>query len=206
MRASSSIIPTSVIVAAAASPSGFEVSEARPSQPLNLAANDFEIFQLPERYCIDVKALEHSWKALQKQAHPDMHAQADQAAQRLSMQWSVRVNEAYQRLKNPMKRAAYLCELKGQSIDAETNTAMPNEFLLQQMEWRETLEAAETSSQAEDLLQDVRSMKNALLAEFEQILDVQNDLKLAAQKVRALMFVERFIQAVMHRIDQLDRA
>jgi molecular chaperone HscB len=74
------------------------------------------------------------------------------------------------------------------------------------MEWREALDAAETTIQAEDLLQDVRSMKNTLLAEFEPILDVQNDLKLAAQRVRALMFVERFIQAVMHRIDQLDRA
>ena len=195
-----------MIVAAAANPSEFEVSEDRPPQALSLAANDFEIFQLPERFKLEEKILEQSWKALQKHAHPDVHVQSNQTAQRLSMQWSVRLNEAYQRLKNPIKRAAYLCELKGQSIDAETNTEMPREFLLQQMEWRETLDDAVTSVQTEDLLRDVKMIKNALLTELEQILDVQNDLELAAQKVRALMFVERFIQAVMLRIDQLDRA
>ena len=65
------------------------------------------------------------------------------ASQRVAMQWAVRVNEAYQRLKDPLRRAAYLCELRGAPIDAETNTAMPADFLLQQMQWREALEDAE---------------------------------------------------------------
>ena len=60
------------------------------------------------------------------------------------MQWAVRVNEAYQRLKDPLKRAAYLCELDGAPIDAENNTAMPADFLMQQMEWREALDDADT--------------------------------------------------------------
>jgi molecular chaperone HscB len=39
--------------------------------------------------------------------------------------WAVRVNEAYQRLKDPLQRGAYLCELRGVPINAEHNTAMP---------------------------------------------------------------------------------
>jgi molecular chaperone HscB len=46
------------------------------------------------------------------------------------MQWSVRINEAYQRLKDPLRRAAYLCELRGAPINAENNTAMPRTFLM----------------------------------------------------------------------------
>ena len=60
------------------------------------------------------------------------------------MQWSVRINEAYQRLKDPLKRAAYLCELNAAPVNAENNTAMPTEFLMQQMDWREALDEAHT--------------------------------------------------------------
>ena len=190
----------------AASHFGCEVSDPIKEQSINLTANDFEIFQLPQRFGIDLMVLEQSWKALQRQAHPDMHAQSHQAAQRLAMQWSVRVNEAYQRLKSPLKRAAYLCQLNGESIDAETNTSMPSEFLFQQIEWREALDASQTPMDTENLLKEVKSSRNLLLAECEQILDVACDFHAAAAKVRALMFVERFIQAVMQRMDHLERA
>ena len=74
--------------------------------------------------------------------HPDRFAGEGAAAQRIAMQWAVRVNEAYQRLKDPLKRAAYLCELRGAPIEAESNTAMPAAFLMQQMAWREALDEA----------------------------------------------------------------
>ena len=87
-------------------------------------------------------ALDARWKDLQREAHPDKFAAQGAAAQRVAMQWSVRINEAYQRLKDPLKRAAYLCELRGAPINAENNTAMPAAFLMQQMEWREALDEA----------------------------------------------------------------
>jgi molecular chaperone HscB len=71
------------------------------------------------------------------------------------MQWSVRINEAYQRLRDPLKRAAYLCELGGAAVNAENNTAMPAAFLMQQMEWREELEDASDLSRLESLSREV---------------------------------------------------
>ena len=103
---------------------------------MNLQSNDFEIFGLSPAFALDRQALDERWKDLQRQAHPDRHASADAATQRQAMQWSVPINEAYQRLKDPVKRAAYLCELNGAPIQAENNTAMPADFLMQQMEWR----------------------------------------------------------------------
>ena len=95
---------------------------------MNLQSSDFELFGLPERFAVARADLDARWKDLQRQAHPDPFASADAAAQRLAMQWSVRINEAYQRLKDPLQRAAYLCERRGAPIEAENNTAMPADF------------------------------------------------------------------------------
>ena len=110
------------------------------------------------------------WKELQRQAHPDKFAAQGAAAQRVAMQWSVRINEAYQRLKDPMRRAAYLCELHGAPILAEDNTAMPAAFLMQQMEWREALEEAGTAAQLDGQVQTLidRFDVDGFLELFEQ--------------------------------------
>jgi molecular chaperone HscB len=92
---------------------------------VNLQSNDFELFGVPRRFAQDRAALDARWKDLQREAHPDKFAAQGAAAQRVAMQWSVRINEAYQRLKDPLKRAAYLCELDGAPINAHSNTAMP---------------------------------------------------------------------------------
>jgi len=173
---------------------------------LNLAANDFALFQLPPQFALDLLSLEQSWKTLQRHAHPDMHVHADTSAQRLSMQWSVRINEAYQRLKNPIKRAAYLCELRGVPIAAETNTAMPAEFLVQQITWREALDSADSPGEIDVLLSEVKAYRDSLLVECEHFLDGVSDTQMAAMSVRALMFVDRFIQAVMLQLDRLESA
>jgi molecular chaperone HscB len=175
-------------------------------QATSLAANDFALFQLPQQFALDLLSLEQSWKALQRHAHPDMHAQSDASAQRLSMQWSVRINEAYQRLKNPIKRAAYLCELHGAPIDAETNTAMPADFLMQQINWREALDDAVSPQEVGALLVEVKAYRNALLKECVHFLDDVFDIQKAALSVRALMFVDRFIQAVVLQLDRLESA
>ena len=195
-----------MIVVAVVSRSGSEVIAPDQSQAPNLAASDFALFQLPQQYAIDLISLEQSWKALQRHAHPDMYAQADASAQRLSMQWSVRINEAYQRLKNPVKRAAYLCELLGVPIAAETNTAMPTEFLVQQITWREALDSADSPAEMDALLAEVKAYRDTLLDECGHFLDVVSDPQMAALSVRALMFVDRFIQAVVLQLDRLESA
>jgi molecular chaperone HscB len=75
---------------------------------VNLQSSDFELFGLAPQFAQDRAAIDARWKDLQREAHPDKFAAQGAAAQRLSMQWSVRINEAYQRLKDPLKRAAYL--------------------------------------------------------------------------------------------------
>ena len=109
---------------------------------MRIADDDFQLFGLAPAFRLDVADLESRRRALQAEVHPDRFASQGAAAQRLAMQWAVRVNEAHRRLRDPLARGAYLCELRGSPVQAESNTAMPVAFLQQQMAWREALEDA----------------------------------------------------------------
>ena len=172
---------------------------------MNLQANDFELFGLAQRFSQDRAAIDARWKELQKEAHPDKFAAQGASAQRVAMQWSVRINEAYQRLKDPLKRASYLCELNGEPVNAENNTAMPAEFLMQQMEWREALDDAKTAENMHQIALQASKFGHEQLLKIEQSIDLHSNFKLAVEHIRGLMFVERFAQEVDARLDQLQQ-
>lgn len=170
---------------------------------MNLQSNDFELFAVPQRFAQDRAVLDARWKNLQREAHPDKFALQGAAAQRIALQWSVRINEAYQRLKTPLKRAAYLCELNGAPINAENNTAMPGHFLMQQMAWREALDEADSPFALITLAHEVKQTQKAAFETCEVLIDGTQDYAGAAQQVRALMFIQRFDHDVQERLDQL---
>ena len=170
---------------------------------MNLHYSDFELFGLPQRFAQERPEIDQRWKELQREAHPDRFAAQGHTAQRAALQWSVRINEAYQRLKDPLKRAAYLCELLGAPIQAHSNTAMPAEFLMEQMEWREALDEAEGEPALEALSARVTERRGDMLARIQQLLDEQGDAPAAAKQVRALMFIERFAGDIETRLAQL---
>ncbi|MGZ5179624.1 MAG: Fe-S protein assembly co-chaperone HscB [Ramlibacter sp.] len=170
---------------------------------MNLQDTDFALFGLPERFAQDRAAIDARWKELQREAHPDRFAAQGAAAQRIAMQWSVRINEAYRRLKDPLRRAAYLCDLRGAPIDAERNTAMPSAFLVEQMEWREALDEADSEAEVDAVAERLEGTRERLLADIGRLLDDEGDAAAAAQQVRALMFIERFAHDVEQRFDQL---
>ncbi|MDT7515814.1 Fe-S protein assembly co-chaperone HscB [Rhodoferax mekongensis] len=171
---------------------------------MNLHDDDFALFGLKQSFAQDRAAMDARWKELQREAHPDKFASHGVAAQRVAMQWSVRINEAYQRLKDPLKRAAYLCELAGFPIQAHSNTAMPPSFLMQQMEWREALDDASEADTVEALLTDVQAARKDLLAQCEKCLDQDRDPASAVASVRALMFIDKFAQDLNQRLDQFE--
>ncbi|HEY1092874.1 MAG TPA: Fe-S protein assembly co-chaperone HscB, partial [Burkholderiaceae bacterium] len=158
---------------------------------MNLTDDDFTLFGLPQRQAQVRADVDARWKALQAQVHPDKFAAQGAAAQRIAMQWAVRVNEAHRRLRDPLARAAYLCELRGAPIQANENTAMPASFLMEQMEWREALDDAANVAAVEALDGEVAARETNLLAEVERLLDEAQDAPAAAAQVRALMFIQR---------------
>lgn len=170
---------------------------------MKLDDHDFALFDLPVRHQQDRVVIDARWKQLQAEVHPDRFAADGAAAQRVAMQWAIRVNEGYQRLKDPLKRAAYLCELHGTPIDAENNTAMPGAFLMQQMAWREALDDASSEIEVEQLAGTVEQERRRMEQALTHTIDEQHDWPAAAAQVRALMFVSRFAQDIERRLDVL---
>ena len=168
--------------------------------------NHFELFQLPVRFELDLTALSAAYREVQSRVHPDKFVQAGGAEQRVAMQWATQANEAYQVLKDPLKRAAYLCELHGVALNVESNTAMPRAFLLQQMEWREQLQevrAGRDLAALEVLEAQLQDERRALLGRIGQLF-AAGQFAPAAELVRCLMFVQRFGEEVAHTFELLE--
>jgi molecular chaperone HscB len=161
--------------------------------------NHFSLFGLPERFALDLERLQAAWRDVSSQVHPDRFATASAAERRVAMQWAARANEAYRQLRDPLSRARYMCERAGVDLQAETNTSMAPEFLMQQMSWRESLDDARESEDpaafaALDVaLREARESMNEALAD---LLDERHDFAGAAQRVREWMFVEKMAEAI----------
>jgi molecular chaperone HscB len=170
--------------------------------------NFFELFGLPARFSLDGEELERAYRDIQAAVHPDRSAHgADgtEAERRVRMPRATLVHEAYQTLQNPIKRAAYLLELRG--IAPPFETAMPTDFLMQQMEWREAIEEASGSADAREL--DHMSSRlgaelKRLYAEIGAQLDERQDFHAAAETVRKLMFLEKVGHAIGEALEHLD--
>ena len=165
--------------------------------------NHFDLFQLPARFSIDAGALDAAYRNVQGQVHPDRFVGATDAEKRVAMQWATRANEAYQTLKNPQKRARYLCEMNGVDLQTESNTAMPMAFLMQQMDWREALgeaKAARDVEALEALDEQVKAERTLRLEAVGVELDA-GQFSEAAQGVRALMFLDKFGEEVHYAFE-----
>lgn len=168
--------------------------------------NHFDLFNLPAKFALDQGALDAAYRDVQGQVHPDKFVNATDAEKRVAMQWATRANEAYQTLRNPQKRAQYLCEQNGVDLRTESNTAMPMDFLMQQMEWREALgeaRAGKDSDALEALDAQVKAERQARLGQIGQQLDA-GDYEHAAQGVRALMFLEKFGEELNFAFEALE--
>jgi molecular chaperone HscB len=156
--------------------------------------NHFELFGLPPAYALEPQSLEKSYREIQSRVHPDRYAHAGDAERRASLQWTTRVNEAYRTLKDPVQRGKHLLELHGVDVAFETNTQMPTDFLMRQLELREELESAtggKDAARLDRLRTGLDSQKRALETEIGRAIDGDKDYARAAELVRKLMFLDR---------------
>ncbi|HWA36449.1 MAG TPA: Fe-S protein assembly co-chaperone HscB [Burkholderiales bacterium] len=192
MKASSSGTPTSRTSAGAA--------RASTSDP-------FELFGLAPAYALDRGALEQAYKDLQALIHPDRFASAGDAERRASMQLTTRVNEAYRTLRDPVQRAKHLLERNGIDVAFETDTQMPTDFLLQQLETREELEGAVAKkdfSFLDSLKKRLEGQRTNLEALIGESIDARKEYAGAKDLVRKLMFLQRIEEEIDAAYEEIE--
>lgn len=153
----------------------------------------FNLFQLEPSFNIDTEALEQTYRALAARFHPDKFASASAFEQKQAVMMSSTINDAYRTLKSPIDRAAYL--LKSQNIDADApeHTSFSPEFLMQQMEWRETLMDAQMEKNHDAIRaldQEIQEVQSNLYQDLQQAFE-QQDYESAAQWVRHGRFLNK---------------
>ena len=153
----------------------------------------FNLFQLEPSFNIDTEALEQTYRALAARFHPDKFASASAFEQKQAVMMSSTINDAYRTLKSPIDRAAYL--LKSQNIDADApeHTSFSPEFLMQQMEWRETLMDAQIEQNHDAIRaldQEIQEVQSSLYQDLQQAFEQQN-YESAAQWVRHGRFLNK---------------
>jgi molecular chaperone HscB len=169
--------------------------------------NFFEIFDVAIAADIDLLKVAEVNRELQKSAHPDRFAQADERDRRIAMQKTSLINEAFQTLKDPVARIQYMLKLKGMDMESETDTTMDGEFLMQQMEFRESISEVRSYS---DPLDELDKMSSKTRKQIDDLMMAFNDcyeksaLDEAREIVRKMQFLAKAQKEINETSEQLE--
>ncbi len=161
----------------------------------------YALFGQKPRFGINEEKLDAAYRAALLKVHPDRFAGRPAAERRVAEQWSARIGEAHALLKSPVRRAAWLCEHAGHPVEAETNTKMPADFLMEQIAWREALEGG----RRDEVKALALSSREALIEKLSAAIDETQDWDAAVDAARRLMFVERFLEEVRRSEQKAER-
>lgn len=159
--------------------------------------NYFELFKFSPAFDIDTAVLAERYRELQRAVHPDKFAHDTEQQKLLSVQRTAQVNDGYQTLKDPIRRAEHLLSLRGIDLSHETTTVKDTVFLMQQMEWREALEDIRHSTDPQESIDELYQSFAEYRVKLTHMLTAQlnsskdEDALLAADQVRKLKFMAK---------------
>jgi molecular chaperone HscB len=169
--------------------------------------NYFELFALPVNFELDLAQLSAAFQSLQKTVHPDKFAHASQQEQLLAVQKSATINDAYQTLKKPLKRAEYMLVQRGTDMPSEQASFQDNHFLMRQMELREMLAELKYSSdidaEVNTATETLDTEYQALFCQLQRLLGDNNNSsdQIASEILRKLKFYQK-LQLELERIEE----
>ena len=169
-------------------------------QILDLKQNYFELFELDLTFDIDLKLLSSAQQRLQAVYHPDRFVNASERDKRLSVQQASWINEAFETLLKPVKRARYMLELNGLELNDESETTSDTAFLMEQIAIREEIEEcrsnADPLSCCDHIIEKLRSKTDQFESEFVSFF-VRGQLDDARISSRKMQFIQRILDQLL---------
>ncbi len=172
---------------------------------MDLTTHYFDLFGLPLSYEIDRTQLSEQYRTLQQQYHPDRFASASEQERRLSLQMASHINEGNRVLRDPIARARYMLELKGVDLGTDSETVRDPEFLMEQMELREALEAAQQGSDPVTALEQfVEQMEGRIVEQGKRFsVHFEQQPEQGVVTVQQMQFFHRLAQQAESMVDDL---
>ena len=167
-----------------------------------MTQNFFETFNLPVLFNIDIDMLNHQYRTLQKTIHPDRFVNATDAEKKQSLQKSTQINDAYQVLKDPIKRASHIISLH-QVLKENT---LPPDFLMQQMEWEEEFETINDLEQVQLFSDKIDGEKKMLMDLLAIDLDKKKDWESATNIIGKLKFITNLFLRIQQKKLSMDNS
>lgn len=166
----------------------------------DLKQSYFQLFDLNLDFNIDLQALRCKQQQLQSQFHPDRYVNASDADKLFSVQMASRVNDAFETLSNPAKRARYMLEASHQHLTDESKTTADIGFLQQQVELREQMESCRCSTDpiacCDQILTRIKELKQSYELEFVESFNA-GELLTAEHSSRRIQFIQRVHEQVL---------
>jgi molecular chaperone HscB len=173
---------------------------------LDFSKNYFDLFGLPVGYIVDSASLADRYRDLQRVVHPDRYANATEQERRLSVQGASLINEAYETLKDPVARAAYLLSLHGIEMDALNESTQDMTFLMQQMELREELESLREQAGPLESIVDLSGRINKQITDLVAQMAVQFETPTQEylEEAREILRKMRFLQKLRRETERVE--
>lgn len=167
--------------------------------------NYFELYNLPEQFEIDLDKLKQHYQTLQKLTHPDRFATASEQQKRMYLTKNSQVNDGYTVLKSAISRGEHLLQVRGVELASEQDTVGDVEFLMEQMEWRESLDDADSIIELEQLVADNHQVLAQQETSISGLLSVNTDQdnQAAAQELRKMKFMIKLADEIDSKLDRI---
>ncbi|AWD32363.1 Co-chaperone protein HscB [Candidatus Kinetoplastibacterium sorsogonicusi] len=162
-----------------------------------LNINYFSLFGLEKKFNIDLVNLKNRWMSMIKNIHPDSFANLSDIEQKLSLEYSAYINQAYFELLNPIKRATYICNENNVNVES---ISLSKDFLEQQMVWMEQLSSNDNVI-IQNLYNNLKKIYDIRLLELGNILDSDKNYYLAGSKLSEFIFIDKLLHKIIHRLN-----
>jgi molecular chaperone HscB len=148
----------------------------------------FELLGFPPRYALDLGELENHYRRVQSSVHPDRFVGKSTQDQIIAAGYAVKLSEAYQTLKDPVKRAAELLKAKGTPVPGDNGQTVQHPTLLMDMiQGREDLEACETEKELMIFEKKLSERLDAVKTAFDSSPDALSSLYLEFVYLRKIL-------------------